>query len=493
MRPTSRPYRPGTLGIVCTNSEVAVNANRLVRSSLLAVLLVFPGFASSQQVDLSPSSLKFDPQVVGSASATKDIVLTNSGNANLVVSSVAASGGYSVANNCSTVAPGASCTIKVSFISGLLGSASGIITITDNAATSPQLVNIAGSTLPPLEFSPATTSFGSVAVGTSSQSKSVTVINHGAAFSIRSIGVSGDYLQNNNCPATLGSGQSCTINVSFHPTTSGSIPGTLAITTMDPGFDFPLTGFTSPLSGMGVGTVATQVSLQPSRLNFKIEGAFDFSSRTRKVILSNTSPTSSLTVQSVSISGPIASGTPLFRIQSTTCGGMLSPGGTCQITVAIGPPGGATTFPVKASGAVTIVDSDVTSPRVISLSANLSPEVTFAPSQLQFDPQDVGTTSAPKVITVRNNLDLSGVSLLPLTVSGDFSAVPAGTKPCGNQPALEAGDICTLGITFTPNRVGAINGALTLTLYPECDPEAVLILHKPCPNAQVIGLVGTGK
>ncbi len=470
-----------------------MNATRLVASVMLIVLLGFPGFASSQQVDLSPSSLKFDPQLVGSVSPTKDIVLTNSGSANLVVSSVAASGGYSVANNCSTVTPGASCTIKVSFIAGLLGSTSGVITVTDNATTSPQLVNIAGSTLPPREFSPATTSFGSIAVGTSSQSKSVTVINHGAAFSIGSIGVSGDYLQNNNCPATLGSGQSCTINVSFHPTTSGRIPGTLAITSMDPGFDFPLTGFTSPLSGMGVGTVATQVSLQPSRLTFKIEGAFDLFSRTRKVILSNSSATSSVTVQSISISGPIASGSPLYSIQSTTCGGMLPPGGKCQITVAIGPPGGATPFPMKASGAVTIVDSDITSPQVISLSTNVSPEVMFTPSQLQFDLQAVGTTSAPKVITVTNNLDVSGVSLLPLMVSGDFSAVPAGTKPCGNKPSLDAGDSCTLGITFTPNRVGAINGALTLTLYPECDPEAVLILHQPCPNAQVIGLVGTGK
>src|SRR5206468_4090138 len=215
-----------------------------------------------------------------------------------------------------------------------------------------------------------------------------------------------------------------------------SIPGTLAITSMDPGFDSPLTGFTSPLSGTGVGTVATQVALQPSRVNFKIEGAFDLFSRTRKVILSNNSAASSLTVQSVSISGPIASGSPLYSIQSTTCRGMLPPGGKCQIIVAIGPPGGALIFPLKASGAVTVVDSDVTSPQVISLSASVSPEVMFTPSQLQFDPQAVGTTSAPKVVTVRNNLDLSGVSLLPLTLSGDFSMVTAGTNPCGSKPAL---------------------------------------------------------
>ncbi len=482
-----------TLNIVHTQSEVDVKAKRVVPSAVLVVLLVCSGYGASQQLDISPSSLQFDPQVVGSVSATKNIILTNSGNANLIISSVVASGGYSVTNNCSTVAPGTSCTIKVSFISGLLGSSSGVITITDNAANSPQVVNITGSTLPPLEFSPATTNFGSVAVGTSSPAKAVTLINHGGAFSIGSIGSSGDYLLNNNCPAVLSSGQSCTINISFHPTAMGNIGGTLTVTSHDPGFNSPLTAFTAALSGKGAGTVLSQVSLQPAQLNFKIEGAFDFSNRTRNVILSNGSASKSLTVQSVSVSGPIASGMPLYNIPSTTCGGMLPPGGNCQITVAIGPPGGASIFPIKASGAVTIVDSDVTSPQVVSLSANVSPEVTFTPSHLQFDPQALGTTSAPKVITVRNNLDRAGVSLLPLTVSGDFNAVAAGTKPCGNQPGLEAGDSCTIGITFSPTATGAINGAVSFTLYPECDPETVLVLHQPCPNAQVIGLVGTGK
>ncbi len=470
-----------------------MKTKHVVPSAVLVVLLVFSGYGASQQVDVSPSSLQFDPQVVGSVSATKNIILTNSGNANLIVSSVVASGGYSVTNNCSTIAPGAGCTVKVSFISGLVGNTSGVITINDNAANSPQVVNITGSTLPPLEFSPATTNFGTVAVGTSSPAQAVTLINHQGAFSFGSIGTSGGYLQNNNCPAVLSSGQSCTINVAFRPTAVGDIGGTLTVTSHDPGFDFPLTAFTAALSGKGTGTVATQVSLQPARLNFKIEGAFDTSSRTRTVILSNSSATKSLTVQSVSVSGPIASGSPLYSIQSTTCGGLLPPGGKCEITVAIGPPGGASIFPVKASGTLTIVDSDVTSPQALSLSANVSPEVRFTPRQLQFDPQAVGTTSAPKVITVSNNLDRSGVSLLPLTVSGDFSSVTAGTKPCGSQPALEAGDSCTLGITFTPNHAGAINGALTLTLYPQCNPEAVLILHQPCPNAQVIDLAGTGK
>jgi len=49
-----------------------------------------------------------------------------------------------------------------------------------------------------------------------------------------------------------------------------------------------------------------------------------------------------------------------------------------------------------------------------------------------------------------------------------------------------------VGVTFTPNRIGSIEGAVTFTLYPQCDPQTVLVLHEPCSTAQVINLTGTG-
>jgi hypothetical protein len=88
--------------------------------SVLA-LLSFASFAFSQQGSLSKSSLTFAPQLAGSVSTPQTVNLTNSGTAALLVTSVAASGGYSASSNCSTLNPGAICTISVRFISGFVG------------------------------------------------------------------------------------------------------------------------------------------------------------------------------------------------------------------------------------------------------------------------------------------------------------------------------------------------------------------------------------
>src|SRR5262249_20016895 len=148
----------------------------------------------------------------------------------------------------------------------------------------------------------------------------------------------------------------------------------------------------------------------------------------------------------------------------------------------------------SAPGALTFVDSDPTSPQVVALSVSELPEVSFIPATLTFAPQPVGTTSAPQIVTLRYNLDQTGVSLIPATVSGDYNVVSAGANPCGLSPGFNGlGSTCTLGVSFSPSHTGVINGAVTFTLYPECNPESVLIFHQPCPTAQVVGLTGVGQ
>jgi hypothetical protein len=191
------------------------------------------------------------------------------------------------------------------------------------------------------------------------------------------------------------------------------------------------------------------------------------------------------------VTGPAANGTPVYQIESTNCKGMLAPGAHCQISVSVG---NFSFVPTSVPGALTIVDSDPSSPQVVGLSAIELPEVSFTPATLTFAPQKVGTTSAVKIVTISSNLDETGLALIPLKVSGGYSVVAAGPNPCGTGPGFNGvGGSCTLGVTFTPNRVGVINGAVSFTLYPECQPEAVLILHQPCPNAQVINLTGSGQ
>ena len=446
----------------------------------------------AQQVKLSATSLTFGSHTPGNASAPQTITLSNTGAADLSVTAIAASGGFSQSNDCSTLHPGQSCAIDVTYISSIVGSTKGVLTINDNAASTPEIVSLSGTVIPPIVLAPGTLVFGSVSVG-SSQTRSVTLTKNGSSFGIASITASGDYRQGNNCPASLASGQPCTVNVTFRPRANGARAGVVAVASKDAGFASSLSSFTAALSGSGTGdTLATQVSLQPAALNFGVKTPFDGFQHTRTVKLTNTSTTTSLTIQNVSALGPINNGTAFYQIASTDCPGMLAPGAQCSIKVVQSPATNAFA-PENAAGSVMIVDSDSSSPNVIPLAASIQPELQFKPASLTFATQAVGTTSATKIVVVTNGMDTSGLALIPLSVSGEFNMVSAGANPCGLSPGFNPGESCTLGVTFAPQHAGTISGAITFTMYPECQPEDVIIHHKPCANAQVINLTGTGK
>lgn len=451
----------------------------------IVALLSLAPYGVAQQVSLSKSKLTFAPQVVGTLSAPQSLTLTNSGSQPLTVGPIAASGGYSVSNNCSTLNPGETCTISVRFISGFVGADNGTITINDNAPSSPQIVSLSGSTLPPLVLSPARIDLGSDTVGTVSHAKPITLTNNGPVFSIGTIAVSGDYLQTNNCPSTLASGASCTIDVAFRPTANSAIGGAVSVNGTG-------SGVSASLSGTGVGSVISHVSLQPAKLDFGSKSSIDIFTHDKTVILSNTSSSMSLSIQSVLLTRPISgTGIPVYQISSTDCKGMLAPGGHCQITVSVG---NLAPDPDITPGALTIVDSDPTSPQVVPLSTTQSPEVTFIPAALTFGQQKVGTSSPAQVVTLSSNLDEAGISLLPLAVSGEYQVVSAGSNPCGNSPGFSGvGSTCTIGVIFSPKQVGIIHGAVSFTFYPECNPEQVIIFHQPCPESQVINLTGVGQ
>lgn len=97
-------------------------------------------------ITLSPSTLTFNSQTVGSTSAAQAVTVTNSGTAALTISSIAASGDFAQTNTCgSSVAAGANCAIAVTFKPTAAGSRSGTLTITDNASGSPQTVALSGT------------------------------------------------------------------------------------------------------------------------------------------------------------------------------------------------------------------------------------------------------------------------------------------------------------------------------------------------------------
>ena len=96
--------------------------------------------------NLSVSSLSFAAQDIGSASAAQSITLSNTGTVSLSVTSLATTGDFGQSNNCgSSVGAGAQCTVQIAFTPTATGTRSGMLTFSDNAAGSPQVVQLAGT------------------------------------------------------------------------------------------------------------------------------------------------------------------------------------------------------------------------------------------------------------------------------------------------------------------------------------------------------------
>jgi hypothetical protein len=99
-------------------------------------------------------STSFGNQQIGSTSTARTTILQNTGQATLVITSIAIAGpnpgDFAQTNNCgTTVAIGASCTFTVTFTPTASGNRSATLNITDNAVGSPQHVSLAGTGIGP--------------------------------------------------------------------------------------------------------------------------------------------------------------------------------------------------------------------------------------------------------------------------------------------------------------------------------------------------------
>ncbi len=100
---------------------------------------------------LTPASLNFGNQGVGTTSQPKTITVKNvAATGNLKVTNVTTSGTNAsdfavISNNCpASLAPGATCTIMVTFTPSATGTRSANVQFTDNGGGSPQLAPLTG-------------------------------------------------------------------------------------------------------------------------------------------------------------------------------------------------------------------------------------------------------------------------------------------------------------------------------------------------------------
>jgi putative Ig domain-containing protein/HYDIN/CFA65/VesB family protein len=111
-----------------------------------------PPPAGAAAVSLSPSTVAYAAQDVGTTSAPQTITITNTGTASLFFSGMRQAGlnpldFAEIDDQCVglSIAAGASCTLTVVFKPTATGSRTATISVSDNAASSPQVITLTGT------------------------------------------------------------------------------------------------------------------------------------------------------------------------------------------------------------------------------------------------------------------------------------------------------------------------------------------------------------
>jgi Cep192 domain 4 len=102
--------------------------------------------------------------------------------------------------------------------------------------------------------------YGTVAIGATSAAQTVALTNSGdATLTISSIAPSANFTETDNCSGSVAAGATCSINVSFAPTTAGDLTGSITISDGVPGgpLVISLSG-TGKLAGVTLSGVATK-------------------------------------------------------------------------------------------------------------------------------------------------------------------------------------------------------------------------------------------
>jgi hypothetical protein len=199
------------------------------------------GTGTAPVVALSPASLTFNGQNVGTASASRTAMLSNTGDAPLDIGAIGIrgtnGGDFTETNNCPpNVNPSNHCVLSVTFKPSGTGARTAAVTFTDNAAGTPQSLQLNGTgTAPAVTFMPGSVNFNPQLVNSTSLAVTVTVENGGTGpLDVSSISFAGanpgDFSESDNCHGvSIAVGANCAVSVTFIPQAAGSRSATLVL------------------------------------------------------------------------------------------------------------------------------------------------------------------------------------------------------------------------------------------------------------------------
>jgi hypothetical protein len=446
----SAQFAPTSVGAVSGSVLITSTASNPTTSITLS------GTGVQGNLTANPPSINFGSLLVG-ASGSVSVTLKNSGTASVAISQGSATGtGFSITGlSAQTLSAGQSTSFTAKFSPTTAGSATGSISIVSNAPGSPLVIALSGSgtaSQPQLTISPASVTFGSVAVG-STVSQTVTLTNPGnAALTVTQALPSGTgfSMSGATMPMTINAGSSASFTAKFTPPAPGTDAGSISIVSNAPG-----SPATIALSGTGM---QAQLAATPTTAAF---GSVTTGTSNSQTISLTNGGSASVTISSVTVTGA----------------GFSTTGITAPVTIGVG---NAATFNAvfgpnaagSVTGTITLVSNAPNSPLAITLSGTgvaATRVLGLSSSSLSFGNVNVGSNSS--LTTTLTNNGNSNVTISSVTVLGtgySDSGVTSGETLTPNQSV-------TITAQFAPATAGLVNGTVSVASNATNSPATITV------------------
>jgi hypothetical protein len=367
--------------------------------------------AGVQPVTVTPTSLTFSAQALGTISAGQTVTLTNNQTTTLTITSITSSAAdFGNTTSCplspSTLAPGARCAASLTFSPRAVGTRTAMLSFIDGVSNSPQTVSLSGTgnpaALTAISVTPASASIAAgasqqfTATGTysdgSTQDLSGSVLWSSSAASVASISSVGLVTGLAQGSTTIGAA-------------SGSISGSASLTI--------------------TAAQLSSITLAPS------------------VITLTTG-----TTQQFTATGLYSDGTTQDLTNSST---WASSGAPATVTSS-----GLATAAAMGSATITATVGALSGSGILISTVPGAP--TVFPAGIHFPPQPSGTTSRPQTATVYN-LGLDTVVLTSVSVTGSAFQMTSGTVPITLAPKAYS----NFKFTVTPSDAKKVSGSAKFT------------------------------
>lgn len=413
------------------------------------------GFALGQFIQINPPSpIDFGDQMVNVSSTPVTVTISNAGQGDIVVNSIASGNsvfGIGPIKLPAPLPPFQTLHFILVFAPSTLGVATGTITIGSTDPASPTLIQLTGRGVAPIiNVTPASLIFGSVLVGTASTTQTVTIQNAGTALLIvSSVTSSQPVFTLGTIPTTVAPGSSASFPVSFTPTAVGPASGTITINSNALGVP------TIRVSVTGVG-ILQKIAVTPVSLTFG------------QVPVGTTSSSQNITVQNIgtvplNVTGATSTNSA-FLINNNPVT-TLAPGTSATLSVSFQP-----SVAGPANGMINIASNDPVNPtvRVSTNGSGFSPGVntvvTVVNPSLSGNVAGhqatanvlLGNLAAPLAVDFPLGLSLQFTPLVPGGQDGTIRFNP----PVPANYGIPAGQLASPPASFF---AGTLAGTITIT------------------------------